>query len=379
MSPFGVYVHLPWCRSRCPYCSFNVRVDPEAPQAAYADAVLDQWAGLRGSFPDRPDTLFFGGGTPSLTPPPLLARLVAAIAPVGEVTLEANPEDLSPENLDAWRAAGITRLSVGAQTFSPAHARLLKRAHSVRALPEALSRVIRAGFESWSADLIFAVPGQSLDDLRADLDALLSTDAPHASLYGLTTHPGTAYTQAVRSGRLQEAPPELWRDMYDLATATLEAAGLARYEVSNFARSGHRSRHNEHYWRARPYAGLGAGAHGWLPDGRRTVGHADPAAFIESPRSWASIELPAPREAAIDLLLGALRHVDGVPLGRLRALGFDLAPGPVNALIRGGALARVDDHLRLQGPGWPVSDAALLRLVDALAPVSGGPPHPETA
>jgi putative oxygen-independent coproporphyrinogen III oxidase len=365
---YGVYLHLPWCRSRCPYCAFNVRVDPVAPTAAYTEALIRQWAAVAPRFEGRPATLFFGGGTPSLHPPDQLARLVATLdpAPGAEVTREANPGTLTPALLEALLEAGISRLSVGVQTFQPRLARLLNRGHTVTQSRDLLAMVAAAGFRSWSLDLIFAVPGQSLDDLRRDLEAALSLSPPHLSIYGLSAEPGTPYTRAVEAGRLSPPDEETWEAMYELLVATLEGAGLGRYEISNFARPGHRCRHNEHYYRGRPYAGLGAGAHGWAPDGERTVGLEDPAAFIADPLAWQSAERPSPRERALDLLISTLRHVDGVPLPALEAAGFRLAGQALRPLLEDGLIDMDPGAIRLQGRGWRVADGVLYRLGEAL-------------
>ncbi|HJN75756.1 MAG TPA: coproporphyrinogen-III oxidase family protein [Myxococcota bacterium] len=351
MSRYGVYVHLPWCARRCHYCSFNVHVDPSRDEEAYTEAVLRQWETLREHFSGPPETLAFGGGTPSLHPPRLLGRLVDAIAPAGEISLEANPESM---NTDAWLALGITRVSLGVQTFDPRQVRFLNRhrpEHAQRAL-EAVKR-----FPTWSVDLIFGLPDQELGDLDVELDRLLAHDPPHASLYGLTVHPGTAFSAAVARGQLQPAGDDRYVDLYERAAERLEDAGLARYEVSNFARVGHRSAHNLHYWTMRPYAGLGAGAHGLLPDGRRTVGTADPRAFIADPLDML-VETPTPDQVAVDQLLSCIRLREGTS-----SANFDEA---VLAELAAAGLVAVDSHVRLVGPGWALADAVTRRLASAI-------------
>lgn len=364
-APFGVYVHWPWCRIRCPYCAFNVTVDPVAPWTAYADSLLRQRDALAGAWSGPPETLFFGGGTPSLAPAQELARLVAALGPTGEVSLEANPEDVTPERLDAWRAAGVTRLSLGLQTFSESTARPLGRKSKVRRHLEVVRAVAAAGFETWSADLIFAVPGQTLADFAQDVDRLGEAGAPHVSLYGLTPHPETPYAGAVQQGRFVETDEGLWDAMLGLAEQRFEAAGLARYEVSNLARPGHRCVHNELIWQGGSYLGLGAGAHGLLPDGRRTIGEPNVERYTET----AGFELgPAPSGTtrALDLLIGALRHVDGVDLDELHARGGELPEASLRPLLEAGLLRRGEARLALAGRGWRIADAVLSRLSTAL-------------
>lgn len=355
MSAYGVYVHLPWCARRCHYCSFNVHVDEERPERAYTNALLEQWEGLRAQFEGAPETLAFGGGTPSLHEPALLAELVDAIAPTGEVSIEANPESM---NAQAWLDLGVTRVSLGVQTFDGRYIRFLNR-HSADQARRAIAAI--TPFESWSIDLIFGLPGQTIDDLDHELDALLEHDPPHASLYGLTVHPDTAYARTVAAGRHRPVSDDSFAELYERAAERLVSAGLERYEVSNFARPGHRSQHNLHYWRDRHYAGLGAGAHGFLPDGSRTIGKPDPAVFIAAPLDM-DVERPSPEQAALDRLLSGIRHTDGVD-----AAPFD--PETLEELERAGLVA-VDPNVRLIGRGWSVADSVTKRLAFALPAAS---------
>lgn len=367
---FGVYAHIPWCRSRCPYCAFNVRVEPAPPYRAYFDALIHQWRALAPSYPGRPDSVYLGGGTPSLAPAALVGELLAALDPLpgAEVTLEANPGTLDPPLLDALLRAGVSRLSVGVQTFQPRLARLLNRGHTAARSSALMATVAGAGFRSWSLDLIFAVPGQSVEDLRRDLDRALALEPPHLSIYGLSAEPGTPYARAVEAGRLTPPDEGTWEAMYVLLEEALSAAGLERYEISNFARAGHRCRHNEHYYRGRRYAGLGAGAHGWTPAGDRTVGHPDPTDFINDPAGWHSLERPRGDERAVELLLSTLRHVDGVPRRRLRSLGYQLEADALERLSSGDLIAASEASIRLIGRGWRVADGVLRTLCDALEP-----------
>jgi len=347
MTEYGVYVHLPWCARRCHYCSFNVHVDEARPEAAYTRAVIEQWAALCPAFEGRPSTLAFGGGTPSLHPPALLAEIIDAVGATAEISLEANPESM---NAEAWLDIGVTRVSVGVQTFDERAVRFLNR-HSVEAAHRAISAA--RAFPSWSVDLIFGLPGQDLAAWDRELDVLLAEDPPHASLYGLTVHPGTPYARAVEAGHHLPVDEDTSGAFYERAAERLIGAGLERYEVSNFARPGHRSRHNTHYWSDRPYAGLGAGAHGYLPDGRRTLSAADPATFIAAPTRWHD-EAPTPDQAATDRLLAMIRSSDGVPNA-----GFDARV--VGDLVDAG-LVRADDRVRLNGRGWGLADYVTLRL-----------------
>jgi oxygen-independent coproporphyrinogen-3 oxidase len=378
MTPWGIYVHIPWCRSRCPYCAFNTYVDPDPPFEAYTQALLRQWSAHRGDFEGPPSTVFFGGGTPSLHPPDQIAALIEAFAPSeeAEITLEANPGTVNPALLASFRRAGVNRVSLGIQTFQRKHARFLNRGHSVDDAQRLLAEVAEAGFKSWSADLIFALPHQTLHEFEADLSMLLACEPPHVSLYGLTAEEGTPYTEALNAGRFPQQDEGLWEEMYDLAIARLDAEGLARYEVSNLARAGHRSAHNSLYWRGNHWLGLGAGAHGWHPQGLRTVGHALPKNFMAEPEIWAESHCPNAQEQALELLLSSLRHIDGVDLAVLGGLGWALDPEKTRRHIESGLLAQEENSIRVRDRGWKLINSLLLALESALVPLSEAT-HPD--
>ena len=366
--PWGVYVHVPWCRHRCPYCAFHVDTDAEPPWERFVDRVLEDYAARREPFGEAPDTVFLGGGTPSRMPPGPLARLLAGLAPApgAEITAEANPEDVSPAWLEGALRAGVNRLSLGVQSFDPKVARRLGRGHTAPQAREVAGRVAASGIASWSLDLIFAVPGQPLEDLHSDLDAILATGAPHVSLYGLTLEPGTPLQRLAERGTLRPVDDEVWRAMYEAIVARLQAAGLARYEVSNFARPGHESAHNRLYWTDRPYLGIGPSAHGYAPDGTRWVDLADTAAWLDG--APPAVEHPSPEEAATDLLVSALRGRDGVDLDHLHArTGHFLSASALAPLLAEGLLVARGRRIALGSPGYPVADAVIRHLVRRLA------------
>lgn len=369
--PWGTYVHVPWCSRRCPYCGFHTERATDVPWEAWLAGLRAEHARWQPMFPGVPSTLYLGGGTPSLVPKDVLRRAVAALGQpdLDELTVEVNPEDAAPAWLEAAVGAGVDRVSLGVQTLDPRHARTLGRTRGTRAAPDALRRVRTLGLRSWSVDLIFAVPGQSLDDLRRDLDALLAWDPPHVATYGLTFEPGTAFTRLRDRGHLAELPDDAWRAMYDTITATLRGAGLERYEVSNFARPGHESRHNQLYWTDAPYLGLGPGAHGYAPDGTRWANPHDTARWLANPTDSAKIEVPTPEQAAIDALISALRGRDGVDLDRLaRRTGRTPSPVLIDALVREGLLRRDGPRLALTDAGVPLADALTARLARGLVP-----------
>ena len=370
-SGFGIYVHAPWCRIHCPYCSFVVAVDPDPPFRAWVDRCLQDYSRLAPHYPGLADTLFVGGGTPSLIPPPLLRELFAALPtrPGAERTIEVNPGKLPPALLDAFLNAGVNRLSLGIQSFSPRIARRLGRGHTVTQARQLAGLVGEVGFRSWSVDLIFAVPGQTIEELDADLDEIERLGPPHVSLYGLEFHPGTPFARARDLGRMTPTDEDGWRTQYDRVVTRLEAAGWERYEVSNFARPGHRARHNEAVWRGGAYAGIGPGAHGLRPDGARTQQADTVAGWLEDRPG--SLEVPDRHQAAVDFVLSTLRHVDGLPLAPLRRrFGLTPAPRPLAGLTGAGLLTWRQGHLLLGVAGFPVADGLVARVIDALVPAA---------
>lgn len=377
---WGLYLHVPWCRRRCPYCAFYVQAAHDVPWDDFAAALLAEYAQRRDSVTGPPATVFFGGGTPSRMPAPVLARVLAGIErlPGTEVTAECNPEDCTPEWVEGALTAGITRVSLGMQTFQPAFARLLNRACSVADARQTAKLVANSGFSSWSVDLMFALPNQTLAQLDADLDAIEDINAPHVSLYGLTYEPGTPFTRARDSGTFTEASDELWRDMYDHIVHRLRAMGLERYEVSNFAKPGHRSAHNQLYWSDQPYLGIGPSAHGYLPTGERYHNAPDVAAYLRGDTAEER-ESPDSEQAATDALVSGLRGVEGIDLAALAARhGVGPQSAAVDRLESEGLIRKSGSRIALTDAGFPVCDAICGHLSDRLVLVGRASKGPRT-
>ncbi len=311
---WGLYVHVPWCRFRCPYCAFVLQTS--APQV---DTFLEQIR-LRLAASDlvgSPETLYIGGGTPSRLGPDGLGRLLDVLPrATDETTVELNPEDVDDVLLDTLLDHGVDRVSLGVQSFDPATARRLGRARSATTAPAAIERISRR-FRSWSLDLIFGVDGQTPDALKRDLER--ASLAPHVSAYGLTIETETRFGRARRNPAVD---PDAWRVAYDTVVSTLEAAGLARYEVSNFARHGHESRHNRRYWHPRGvWVGWGPGAHGRRADGTLVIESDDVEAWLNG--APPTLEAPTPEHLATDWLHAGLRTREGIDLSAMRrALGW---------------------------------------------------------
>jgi oxygen-independent coproporphyrinogen-3 oxidase len=374
--PWGVYVHIPWCAIRCPYCAFAVDARAQRPERAYTDAVLQQWDSEREYFSDKPSSLYFGGGTPSQADPAEIARIIQAVAPApdAEITAEVNPGKLDAGRLAELASVGVNRVSLGVQSFQPDVARRLGRAHSCKEADDVYALARTLGFRSISLDLIFGVPGQTLADFDADLDRIAACPPNHVSLYGLTIEPGTPFHRAgygKKSSEAEEADDDLWRRMYDRATERLADVGIHVYEVSNFAAAGHRSRHNEHYWRARSWAGLGASAHGCRPavasgpprrGAWRTQTRSEVDAYIHDPSSIA--EHVGEESLLAELIGSTLRHVDGVDLESVfERTGFRITVP--EALLRQGTLSVENGVLKLHPRDLPVVDFVAARLCEA--------------
>jgi putative oxygen-independent coproporphyrinogen III oxidase len=326
LPPLALYVHLPWCLKKCPYCDFNSHEEKpsELPQARYLDALI---ADLEASLPQvwgrRVISVFIGGGTPSLFDPDAIARLVADIRarlplePGCEITLEANPGTFERERFRAYRAAGVTRLSVGVQSFDDALLHAIGRVHDGAQARAALAEAQQT-FETFNLDLMYALPGQTRAQLDADLDAALSFAPPHLSIYHLTIEPNTAFALAPPERPDDDAASE----MLDAIVARTTAAGLARYEVSAFARAGHRCLHNLNYWQFGDYLGIGAGAHGKLsfPDRIvRQVRWREPAMYMDKALAGHALSNQhpvAPDELPGEFMLNALRLAEGFDAAR---------------------------------------------------------------
>jgi oxygen-independent coproporphyrinogen-3 oxidase len=292
---FSLYLHIPYCQSKCPYCDFNSHAAASWPEDDYVRALVAEierraseapWAG-------RPlKTIFFGGGTPSLFQPQSIAAIVAAAARNfgiengAEVTLEANPGTVDAAKLGGMRAAGINRISFGAQSFNEARLKFLGRIHSAGETREAARIAHRAGFERLNLDLIFAVPGQSVDEVLNDIAQAAALGPDHISAYNLTFEEGTAFFTEMKRGRIRPLDSDRQAEFYAAVREELPRRGYRMYEISNYAPPGHEARHNLSYWRAESYLGLGAGAHSFARGehggtGRRWWNERVPARYVE--------------------------------------------------------------------------------------------------
>lgn len=286
MRPLAVYVHIPFCTVKCGYCDFNAYSGMDNLKDAYGAALVAEVHANASLLSGRTiASVGFGGGTPGEVPAAHIGAVLAAIreharlAPVAEVTLEANPGTLDRPQFEALRATGVTRLSIGAQSFHADELRFLDRIHSPQATAAAVELARRAGFESIGLDLIYGLPGQTLDAWIESLVTAIGLGPDHLSIYALTVEDGTPLARRVRKGEVTPLDSDAVADLYEAASDRLAAAGYLQYELSNWARPGHHSRHNMVYWTDGDYLAIGAGAHGYL-GGERYENVAHPRAYI---------------------------------------------------------------------------------------------------
>ena len=374
---FGIYVHWPFCKAKCPYCDFNSHVRHRPVDAlSFARALGLELKWFAEQTPDRTVTsIFFGGGTPSLMPPQAVAHVLDAIAKLwtvasqAEITMEANPTSIEAENFRGYRLAGVNRVSVGVQALNDTDLKALGRQHSA---DEALAafRLAAKIFPRVSFDLIYARPHQSTEQWRDELSIALAEQQGHMSLYQLTIEPGTAYFDLHARGSLVTPNDDRAADLYDVTQELTEKAGLPAYEISNHAAAGHESRHNLLYWRYGEYAGVGPGAHSRLggAENRRAI------IAEKHPETWRDLvtaqghgivsdSVVTPPDQASEYLLMGLRIAEGIDIERYAALaGRDIDSGKIAGMKSMGLIKRVGPRLMATADGRKLLNAVIAEL-----------------
>ena len=371
----NVYVHAPFCARRCCYCDFAVEVNRRPDGVEWLAAIRTEldWMEERGDVLLSPalETLYVGGGTPSVLDPDRVAELASVAGRERlqgsgfEWTAEANPESFSEEVAKRWGEGGVNRVSFGVQSFSPSALRWMGRLHSARDAEEAVEAAREAGISNLSVDLIFGLPRTVSRDWRRDLERTLDLDVPHISLYGLTVEHGTPLARAVREERIAPCGEARYRDEYLLASEILSRSGYEHYEVSNFARPGYASRHNAACWKGAPYLGLGNGAHSYRHGERWWNRHGWPEYRDQVARTGHGREggeVLTARQARLEALWLALRTRAGLETAGLGTAGLD----PVRRWVAAGLAQREDGAVRLTPGGWLVLDDLTLELEAAL-------------
>lgn len=375
---FGVYIHWPFCQAKCPYCDFNSHVRQNGVQQRdYVEMYRREIAYFAKLTEEKQVTsIFFGGGTPSLMEPETLDAIMSEIRsswniiPNAEISMEANPSSVEAERFEAYRQAGVNRLSVGVQSLKDADLRFLGRLHDVEQAINAIE-IARATFPRLSFDLIYARPDQTEEQWEEELNLAIDYAADHLSLYQLTIEPDTPFQKLFDSGKLIPPDPDHARALYEITQDICAARGLPTYEISNHAKPGSESRHNLTYWRYGDYAGIGPGAHSRLYiDNARTAFAIEPY-----PETWAkavndkghgiwNVETLSEEQAGDEMLLMGLRLNEGISMARYEMLsGRTIEETQIDDLIAHGMLERLsDDILRVSREGWFVLDAVVADL-----------------
>ncbi|MDB5532349.1 MAG: Coproporphyrinogen oxidase [Hyphomicrobiales bacterium] len=375
---FGVYVHWPFCLSKCPYCDFNshVRAQP-IDEARYVAAFRTELAHRAALAPGRTvGSVFFGGGTPSLMKPETVGAIMEAIgkhwqiAPDAEITLEANPTSVEAQRFKGYKAAGVNRVSLGVQAMNDADLKALGRLHTAAEAMTAVG-VASAIFDRFSFDLIYARPAQTPEAWRSELSEAVKRAGGHMSLYQLTIEPDTMFERLVAAGRLKTPDEETSRALWDVTQEVMNAAGMPAYEISNHARAGQESRHNLIYWRYGEYAGVGPGAHGRLVTPRGRIAQSTE----KHPEMWLTVvesdgnglvadEVLTQEEQADEMLLMGLRLTEGIEALRFEQIrGQKLDEDRIASLIQDGMIEVTNDgRIRVTTSGFPVLDAVVADL-----------------
>lgn len=384
--PTSIYIHIPFCTTKCTYCAFNTYTNQESLIQPFTEAVARELRMMGERAPETPvHTIFFGGGTPSLLTPEQLGFILAAVRESfglqngAEISLEANPNDISREYLTALRGIGINRLSIGMQSAIPSELAMFARRHDNDAVARAMSAARAAGFDNVNLDLIYGIPHQTLDNWETSLRQMLALQPDHVSLYALGLEDGTPMKNWVERGRLPMPDDDLAADMYELATRWLADAGFIQYEISNWARPGHECRHNLQYWYNLPYIGVGPGAHGFAGGVRYSTilnpqryikalqGESGAPAFPLTPATAESTVLDRDGEIAETLIMTLRLTQQGVERATFaRRFGADLLDvhgEEIERFRRLGLLDVDDERVRLTERGRLLSNIVFREMV----------------
>ncbi len=368
----ALYLHVPFCRQACSYCNFHFSTSGRGHQEM-VDAMCRELEMRDAEMPAGPWTsIYFGGGTPSLLSPKQVAQLLDAAARLRpviegvEITLEANPDDLSEETLAAFAKTAINRLSIGVQSFRESDLRYMNRAHNAQEALASIARAQAADFDAMTIDLIYGTPGLDDDAWRHNLQQTIDLGIPHISAYALTVEPKTALADDIKKGRSLPVDEEQSARQMEILVATLTAAGYEHYEISNFALPGQRARHNSNYWLGEPYLGVGPSAHSFDGSRTRSWNVANNALYVKAIEGGA---LPIEREILTDrdryneLILTRLRTVWGVTLAEVEALGFrQNFEREVRPFLREGLVVQDGDVFRLSAAGRMLADGVSAEL-----------------
>ena len=370
----GLYIHIPYCHSKCAYCDFlsTPRVDT---MSQYVDALIKEFdmrvPEIQGTF----STIYIGGGTPSILPTILLNKIITHISKyvnirsLDEFTIEANPEDISSEWCDAIVKMGVSRVSMGIQSFNDVELKAINRRHSAQMAVDAIDILRRSGINEISGDLIYGLPGQSLDSWKQSLEKLLSFGLPHFSAYLLSYEPGTGLYAQLKNGKVQEASEELAQEMYNHLIDTAKINGYEHYEISNFSLPGHKAIHNSNYWRDLPYLGLGVSAHSFDGCNRRFNGNniKQYITSIESGKPYYTIEDETQEERHNDYIIVSLRTSTGINLDDYRhrwgETFYEQLISTAQKYLSGGEMIYRGNQLAISEKSMLISDRIMIDFI----------------
>ena len=370
----GIYVHIPFCSSRCIYCNFYSTVGMQQLQSRYVEAVEKELEIRRAYiYNERVRTLYIGGGTPSTLHTDLIKRLVRFIydsfsiqeSDIEEFTIECNPDDITDDFIKALTETGVNRVSLGVQTFSDSRLRFLRRRHNASQITNAIGTLRRYGVQNISIDLIFGFPNESIEEWEADLRSAIELDVEHISAYSLTYEEGTALYRMLAEGRIRECDEDTYGRMYDLLIDTLTSAGYEHYEISNFAKPGRRSLHNSSYWNDSIYLGVGAAAHSYNKKSRQW-NVSDINQYINEIESG---NIPAEKEVIDatthynDLITTALRKREGIDIENVKEPYKSFMLANAKKGIEKGNISIDNGRLHLTRKGLYISDEVMSDLI----------------
>lgn len=374
----GIYVHVPFCKQACSYCDFYFVTQTELIQS-FVDALIFEIKSWENHpiFEQNLHTIYFGGGTPSRLNQANWTQIFEALKPIlaknqiEEITVEVNPDDVSETYLQTLKSVGVTRLSMGVQSFNEPLLRFMNRAHSSEEAKKAIDFIKSAGFDSYTLDMIYGNPNQSIEDLNADIDTFLSFNPPHISAYSLTIEPRTRLGKALELGKIVAADEEIVADHFMLVRNRLEEAGFTAYEVSNFAQKGHKAVHNSNYWKHKSYIGFGPGAHSFLWNDSKSATRwqhaADLKKYIANPLEKMDELMLDLADLAEERLLIGLRTLDGISIDELeKKYDYSLNSAQIAFLEqyeKQGFLSLKNNHILLSRNGLLLADKIVLELI----------------
>ncbi len=374
----GLYIHIPYCHSKCAYCDFYSRPQTKNSADDYqllAEALIKEYRARRNLYlidDSRFKTAYIGGGTPSIIPCALLADIVSAvrkdIAPDGEFTIECNPEDVTPEVVNAWTDMGINRVSMGVQSLCDNELVAVGRRHKAADAIRAVEILRHCGIDNLSLDLIYGLPQQTIESWKQSIDGVIALNPEHLSAYSLSVEPGTALYARMLAGRFTPADDDTVATMYDYLCHTTTAAGYRHYEISNFAKPGQEAQHNSAYWRDEAYLGIGPSAVSFDGKHRRTTNIADIKSYITAPADAGETEVESITDRVNDAILIGLRTAAGLSLDHIASIGGIAAADEVKKYaqkhLASGLLIAPDDHtLLISEQHWLVADSVIRDLM----------------